>query len=101
MGAPLNRLYEGVSLPVSTALTFEDLLLPAAEFSDPAAPEYRLCLVLRGEAELSWQSELFINFSSRAGKWVRERLESFGAGTSGAESCSPRSGKMGPQRGSR
>ena len=101
MGAPLNRLYEGVSLPVSTALTFEDLLLPAAEFSDPAAPEYRLCLVLRGEAELSWQSELFINFSSRAGKWVRERLESFGAETGGAESCSPRSGKMGPQRGSR
>ena len=44
-------------MPVSATLTFEDLLLPPAEFSDPAAPEYRLCLVLQGEAELSWQQD--------------------------------------------
>ena len=48
-------------MPVSTALIFEDLLLPAAEFSDPAAPEYRLCQVLRGEAELSWAGIEFAN----------------------------------------
>ena len=52
-------------MTVGAALTFEDLLLPAAEFSDPAAPEYRLCLVLQGEAELSWQQD---------DRWVSARL---------------------------
>lgn len=41
----------------SAAVTFENLLLPRAELSDPAAPEYRLCLVLEGEADLSWQQD--------------------------------------------
>lgn len=44
-------------MPRNAAVTFENLLLPPAEFSDPAAPEYRLCLVLQGEAELSWQQD--------------------------------------------
>jgi len=44
-------------MPRNAAVTFENLLLPPAEFSDPAAPAYRLCLVLQGEAELSWQQD--------------------------------------------
>lgn len=49
----------------SPPLRFDDLRLPAAEFSDPAAPEYRLCLVLEGEAELGWQQD---------DRWVSARL---------------------------
>lgn len=44
-------------MPINPAVTFEDLSLPPAEFSDPAAPAYRLCLVLQGEAELAWQQD--------------------------------------------
>ena len=44
-------------MPRDAAVTFENLLLPPAEFSDPAAPAYRLCLVLQGEAELAWQQD--------------------------------------------
>jgi AraC-like DNA-binding protein len=36
-------------------VTFDELLIPASEFADPATPSFKLCLVLEGEADLTYR----------------------------------------------
>ena len=42
-----------IEAPRPASLTFEDVMLPAAEIHDAPGPAYTLCLVLEGEARLS------------------------------------------------
>jgi len=36
-------------------VTFEEFLIPASDFADAATPSFKLCLVLEGEADLSYR----------------------------------------------
>jgi AraC-like DNA-binding protein len=36
-------------------VTFEEFLIPASEFADAATPSFKLCLVLEGDADLSYR----------------------------------------------
>ncbi len=38
-------------------VTFEEFLIPASEFADAATPSFKLCLVLEGEADLSYRRD--------------------------------------------